>query len=1752
MHRYLKNGFGGVFVVCCLLAQTAFATIPAGIRILPVSPRLRDQATSDVYDVKSSGLDVVGVNQRVYLVPAPDPAYATSITDCVWTIPTQPSPGTAVVDSNTSGLLKFHPSVQGTYVVQMVPYVSGSPSTPTTQQIVAAKFVGTGKELTSGFPAYPQCGMGCHTDKIDSWWGTDHAHKLENHLNHKYGSYYSQTCLECHTVGFDKVATGNDNFYEKSQAIAFDLNQIVTWVADTTTSHWPDLPNALRIKSNIQCESCHGPGNIHGGDTTKIAHGQYDGNVCRQCHDSASGHQQKVWQWEQSKHSGEPEAHMTGNTTCQKCHTAEGFVAITVDGGSAIPPEITSRNNVTCVACHDPHSAANEHMLRKVSAVTLPNGFVYDGGLGNVCANCHNSRISNVRNTINTSFRGAHRGPQSDVMLGLTAYEWGTSYPATVSPHYLATTDTCVSCHMADAPAGATPPAMGSHTFAIDAGTSNNVQRACVSCHPGLTTTDRVPLTPVDFDGDGAASGIQTEVRHLLANLRTPLLLLPGTTYTSDTERIDIASSSYTTLTFNQKAALYNYNLCASEHSHGVHNSRFVIAVSQRSYFYATGHYYKQDFPLANVLDSGKVGVTGGPLNFGNQDVLVGPTAAQSVTISNSGLSVLSFPGAGFALTGANGDQFAFGAAPDTTPLLPGTSRTVSVVFDPYRTGAISASLTITTDDPASPTVNVALSGTGTGTAGLPSVAGISILAVSPRIRDQSTTDVYDVKSSGLDVVGINERVYLVPNPDSGYATSITNCVWSVSSQPSPGAAVVDYDTSGLFKFHPAAGGEYVIQMIPSLLGAPSTPTTQRIYAAQYVGTGKEVSSPLPGYPQCGMGCHTDKINDWWGTGHAHILEGHLNHKYGTDYSTSCLECHTLGYSEVATGNNNFYEKAQQLSFDLNQIPTWVADTTTSHWPDLPGALRIKSNIQCEACHGPGSAHGGDTTRIAHGQYSATVCFQCHDEEGGTVWQWQQAKHSSSNLEASWKTNTTCQKCHTAEGFVAITVDGGTGIPPDITSRNNVTCVACHDPHSAANDCQLRTVAAVTLPNGSVFNGGKGNLCANCHNSRVVNPLTTINTSYRGAHRSPVADILLGTSAYDWGVRYPAGASHHYSSTTETCVSCHMAPAPPGATPAAIGDHTWALDDGTTNNAQRACAGCHPGLDTLDRVPLIPVDYDGDGLRSGIQTEVRGLLANVRAPLLLLPGTTFSSETERVDITSSAYSGLPFNTKAALYNYNLCASEHSHGVHNSRYDIAVLQRSYLYLTGHPYQTDYPLATVLDVPAIAVMGTPVAFGGQDVLAGPTAPRTITVQNNGTTSLTFTGPGYALAGANAGEFAIIGTPVITNLAPGSSRTVSVAFDPLTAGPKSAVLRITSNDPATSIVDVALTGTGLDRVINAVPASLSFGGRDILAGPTAPQTVTIHNDGTAPLNFTGLGIVLAGTHANQFQITNNPPKTPLAPGTTRDVTIQFDPSTSGPKTAALRITTDDADKATVNVALAGTGLDRVITLTPTSVALGSQDIDLGRTAGQTVTIKNTGTAPLNFTGAGIVLAGANAGEFAITNNPAKTPLAPGASRGVTVAFDPSSVGAKSAVLRVTSDDQDKATQDVALTGTGADQQCSVTPGAVAFGARPINAGPTAPRTVTIRNVGTAPMKFLNATLGGTGAKQFVIASKPPAQTVVAPGASVTATVTFDPDSLGAKSATLSIATDDTHHTPTVNVPLTGTGAKATAARGSWTLYR
>ncbi len=239
-------------------------------------------------------------------------------------------------------------------------------------------------------------------------------------------------------------------------------------------------------------------------------------------------------------------------------------------------------------------------------------------------------------------------------------------------------------------------------------------------------------------------------------------------------------------------------------------------------------------------------------------------------------------------------------------------------------------------------------------------------------------------------------------------------------------------------------------------------------------------------------------------------------------------------------------------------------------------------------------------------------------------------------------------------------------------------------------------------------------------------------------------------------------------------------------------------------------------------------------------------------------------------------------------------------------------------------------------------------------------------------------------------------------------------------------------------------------------------------------------------------------------------------------------------------------------------------TSLASGNGSHSFGSVAagGGTVdvifTIENTGTGSLSLSGIPkVALSGTNASDFSVTSQPSAT-VAASSTGTFTVRFAPSTAGAKTATVTITNNDSDEGSYTFSITGTGtvvAAPEINIKQGSTnlasgsgsqSLGSAVANSG-TADLTFTIENSGTAVLNISGTprvALSGANAAEFSVTSQP-AATVASSGTS-SFTIRFAPTSAAAKTATVTVANDDSDE-GTYTFTITGTGTTAVVGSNS-----
>ncbi len=416
----------------------------------------------------------------------------------------------------------------------------------------------------------------------------------------------------------------------------------------------------------------------------------------------------------------------------------------------------------------------------------------------------------------------------------------------------------------------------------------------------------------------------------------------------------------------------------------------------------------------------------------------------------------------------------------------------------------------------------------------------------------------------------------------------------------------------------------------------------------------------------------------------------------------------------------------------------------------------------------------------------------------------------------------------------------------------------------------------------------------------------------------------------------------------------------------------------------------------------------------------------------------------------------------------------------------------------------------------------------------AAQNISVSNTGNAALAIS----AITLANPADFSIAGGTCSAggSVAAGASCTVSVAFKPSAGatGARSGSLSMVHN-AAGSPGSVSLTGSAAAAAapVAALTSTLAFGSVNVGTAGSA-QTATLSNSGNAPLSITTLA-----TGSTEFAISGGTCAAggTVAAGSSCSVNIGFTPSAAGARSATLLVT-HDASGGQSSTSLSGTGvaLSPVISVSPSSLGF-TQTVGSG-SAAQTVSVSNTGNAPLLINT--LTLGGAQAADYQIatgTTCSAGGSVAANTSCVIKLVFTPAASGVRNASLAITHN-AGTATS-VTLTGTGtATPQPAISLNAATLNFTAQTLGSTsASQSVTVSNSGAAALVFSGLALTGSAASDFTLGGTCSATGTLATGATCTVSFTFTPGAVGARSATLTLASNAVNGSAVLS--LAGTGA-------------
>ncbi len=344
---------------------------------------------------------------------------------------------------------------------------------------------------------------------------------------------------------------------------------------------------------------------------------------------------------------------------------------------------------------------------------------------------------------------------------------------------------------------------------------------------------------------------------------------------------------------------------------------------------------------------------------------------------------------------------------------------------------------------------------------------------------------------------------------------------------------------------------------------------------------------------------------------------------------------------------------------------------------------------------------------------------------------------------------------------------------------------------------------------------------------------------------------------------------------------------------------------------------------------------------------------------------------------------------------------------------------------------------------------------------------------------------------------------------------------------IYRFTDTAPAAAVLAVTTT-------------SLNFGNVNV-GSTSSAQTVTLSNSGGGILTLSAL--TAGGANPGDFSRSGTcAVGTNLTTLQTCTIIDQFVPTAAGARTANLVIASNGGS-ATISVSGTGVAVPLAPALTLSTVALTFGNVNVGSASPvQTITVSNSGGGTLILTA--LTAGGANSAEFPRTGTCTATSALPaGQNCTLVYQFVPAAVGGRTATLSIVSN-AGSASATLAGTGVTAVPAPVLDVSSMELALGTVNVGSASPtQAVTLTNTGSGTLSLSALTLGGAHPADFIRGGTCSIGTNLTSTQSCTVTMLFAPAVIGARSATLAIASNG----GTKVVTLSGTGATAAGALAS-----
>jgi hypothetical protein len=887
-------------------------------------------------------------------------------------------------------------------------------------------------------------------------------------------------------------------------------------------------------------------------------------------------------------------------------------------------------------------------------------------------------------------------------------------------------------------------------------------------------------------------------------------------------------------------------------------------------------------------------------LNLGS--TTVGTTLNGSLTLTNTGGANLII-----SLISVNGGPFGVSGITTPSTIVPGGSATMNVSFTPTTGGSDSGSISITSNDPNSPTTTVTLSGTATSSTVTPT---ITTQPVSQTVTAGQTATFgvlaggtsplsYQWQKNGVNIAGATLASYTTPvtaTTDSGstFDVKVSNTAGSVTSSAATltvSAAVV----APTITTQPAS--QTVTAGQAATFGVVAGGTAPLSY--QWQKNGVNIAGAT-------LASYTTPVTATTDSGSTFDVV--VSNTAGSVTSSAA----TLTVNAAVVGPTITTQPASQ---------TVTAGQTATFGVVAGGTAPLSYQWQKNGVNIAGATLASYTTPVTATTDSGSTFRVVVSNTAGSVTSNAATLTVSAAVVAPTITTQPASQTVTAGQAATFGVVAGGTVPLSYQWQKNGVNIA------GATAASYTTPATATPDSGSTFKVVVSNTAGTVTsvaatltvNAAAVAPSITTQPASQTltAGQTATFTVVAGGTAplsYQWqknGVNLVGATAASYTTPATTTTDS-------GSTFAVVVSNTA----GTATSARATLT-----VNAAAVAPTITTQPASQTVTAG-QTATFTVVAGGTAPLSYqwqknganIAGATAANYTTPATATSD--SGSTFRVV----------------VNNTAGTVTSAAAS---LTVNP----------APVPGIQLSSSSINFGNDVV--GSNSSQALIITNTGTATLTI-----AQVTETGAAFGISGFSLPLNVNVGQQTIITVAFRPTSVGAVSGNISILSNAPS-SPTAVGLTGTGIAATLTLgiSPASLSFG--NVTTGTTsASQNVTITNTGNANVTISQMSVSGAG-----YTATGGGTPVTLTPTQTLTLVTQFSPTVAGSVSGSILIASN-ASGSPATVSITGTGIAPVqhsvaLSWTASTSVVSGYNVYRGTVSGGPYTkINSSLVATLNYT--------------------------------------------------------------------------------------------------------------------------------------------------------------------------------------------------